>query len=337
MAIADASVYTDFAGLTALKAKASKNQAAAVGEVARQFEAMFLQQMLKEMRKASPGDGIFDSSQSQFYREMYDQQLAQHLSKSGGIGLSEVLERQLGGKNEALAARDGLDNLPLISNGQPPMPIQGALQGAPLPLDNRIYPGRARVPVRQTAAGAEVPTQAPSQPSTASDKVARAGRGGAAENQPFTSAEDFVRRLRPHAQEAAAKLGVDADVLIAQAALESGWGRRQMYHPDGSSAHNLFGIKANRSWQGDKVAVSTLEYEGGVAVRKTEPFRSYASYRESFLDYANFILSNPRYGKALSVADNPRAYFSELQKAGYATDPGYADKLTSVLRSKHLK
>jgi flagellar protein FlgJ len=329
MAVADVSVYTEFSGLTALKAQAAKDPDAALDQVARQFEAMFLQQMLKEMRKASPGDGLFDSSQTQFYREMYDQQLVQHLSKAGGIGLTEVLKRQLGGSQEpALAAREGLDSLPLLAGQSPSMPLQGAMQAGPLALDNRIHPGLRRAPMGgPISTGAGQPSPSASAPSAA----------GVESEAPFANAADFVQRLRPHAKEAAARLGVEPDVLIAQAALESGWGKRQISHADGGTAHNLFGIKADRSWQGDKVAVSTLEYEGGVAVRKTEPFRAYASYRESFMDYANFIQSNPRYGKALSVADDPKAYFRELQKAGYATDPKYADKLISVMQGPQMR
>jgi flagellar protein FlgJ len=311
MTVADASVYTDFSGLAALRAKAANHQEDALDEVARQFEALFLQQMLKEMRKANLAEGIFDSSQSQFYRDMYDQQLSLHLSKGGGLGLTEVLKRQLGGTDtRTLAARPGLDNLPLLSSGQAAMPISGALQAQPMPLDGRV----------RSAVGSPAATARPH-----------------AQEAGFTGADDFVQRLRPHAREAARMLGVNPDVLIAQAALETGWGKRQMSFPDGRPACNLFGIKANAGWQGDRVAVSTLEYEGGVAVRKREPFRAYGSYRESFLDYANFIVSNPRYGKALRVADDPRAYFSELQKAGYATDPGYANKLTAVLNSRHLR
>ncbi len=319
MTIADASIYTEFSGLTALKRQAVQDQDAAIDEVARQFEAIFLQQVLKEVRNASLGEGIMDNRQSQFYQEMYDQQLAQHLSQNGGIGLSEVLKRQLGGGTDekALQGRDGLDQFPLINNGAPSTPIYGALQS-----------GSTSSATGSASDLARASTQDGNQSS--GSVVAETGGQG------FESPDDFVKRLRPYAQEAADKLGVDADALIAQAALESGWGKRQISHANGESSHNLFGIKANSSWQGDRVAVSTLEYEGGVAVRKTEPFRAYESYRESFNDYANFILSNPRYGKALSVADDSNAYFSELQKAGYATDPNYANKLTSVLQSKHI-
>lgn len=330
MTVADASIYTDFSGLTALKGKAARNPEGALDEVTRQFESLFLQQMIKEMRKAKLADGIFDSSQSQFYRDMYDQQLALHLSKSGGLGLAEVLKRQLSGvpgvaaagaqastREVALAERQNLDGLPLLDQGGTPGPVVGALQG---PLDNR-FPRVAR---------SVTPVHRP-QPVT---QVAPYTGDPSA---PFAGPEEFVQRLMPHAREAAAMLGVEPDVLIAQAALESGWGSRQFNLPNGQPAYNLFGIKADLDWDGKRVAVSTLEYEDGVAVRRREPFRAYDSYRESFLDYASFIVSNPRYGRALQAAQNAPAYFRELQRAGYATDPDYAGKLSGILNGKYLR
>jgi flagellar protein FlgJ len=296
MTVADASLYTDFSGFTELKRQARNDQESALKEVARQFEAIFLQQMLKEMRSAKLAEGVFDSSQTQFYEEIYDQQLALHLSRTSGLGLAEVLERQLSQDPRMSGSRAGLDALPLLQRGGQAMPLQGAMQ-ATMPL------------AQQKTSSSPVVTE---------------------EDAPFQGQDDFVRRLRPHAEAAAAKLGVEPEVLIAQAALETGWGKHQMRHGNGGNAHNLFGIKAGNSWSGERVAVSTLEYEDGVAVRKTEPFRAYGSYRESFLDYANLIMSNPRYGRALGVGGDAKAYFRELQKAGYATDPAYAEKLTAI-------
>ncbi len=312
MAISDPSVYTDFSALSSLKAKAAKDKAGALDEVAGQFEALFLHMMLKEMRKASLAEGIFDSNQTKFYRDIYDQQLSLHLSKQGGLGLTDVLKRQLGGVPESAEPF----NRP--EHGYPLMPAAGLGGG----IDAVMQTGTPSV--RNTVV-------------TASQNSASKAVDVRADNTPFKNREDFVSRLWPHAQEAAAKLGVEPDALIAQAALETGWGKHQMKGGDGSSAHNLFGIKADRRWQGDRVGHSTLEYENGVAVRKREPFRAYNGYRQSFLDYADFISSNPRYDKALRASGDSRAYFRELQAAGYATDPNYAKKLASILESEEMR
>lgn len=312
MASVDASVYTDLAGLGALKRQATSDKKAATAEVARQFEAMFLQQVLKEVRNTKLSEGIMDSSQSDFYQEMYDQQLALHLTKGAGLGLAQVLERQLGAiQPEAAGAEvDKADAMPLLQQGAKAQPIQGAMQG----LDDYFRNRPMAIKVSP-----------------------RTGQPIQATGPAFANRQEFVQRMMPHAQEAATKLGVRPEVLVAQAALESGWGQRSIRHADGSEAYNLFGIKAKGGWSGERAVVSTLEYEGGVAVRKREPFRAYQSYRESFMDYAEFITANPRYAKALESTGNPGQYYRELQKAGYATDPQYANKLGSILASLPLQ
>ena len=146
----------------------------------------------------------------------------------------------------------------------------------------------------------------------------------------FGSPQEFVEALWPHAQEAAAELGMDPKMLLAQAALESGWGRAMAKAADGRDSHNLFGIKADRSWQGRSIAMPTLEYEDGVAVKRRAAFRSYDSFADSFRDYVGFLKANPRYTKALENADNPQRFIASLQKAGYATDPNYARKVLSI-------
>lgn len=328
MAIADASVYTDLAGLNSLKVQATKDKKTATAEVARQFEAMFVQQVLKEVRKTKLSDGLMDSSQSDFYQEMYDQQLALHLTKGGGLGLAQVLERQLGaiqpGASDNAGGslerdQDGTpDAMPLLR--QPGQPRSGTIRGAMQGPGDYLW-NRARANVNAS-------TSAAASRSASGAAGAASGEGGG-----FSSQEAFVQSMLPHATEAAARLGVQPEVLVAQAALESGWGQRSIRHADGREAYNLFGIKAKGGWGGERAVVSTLEYESGVAVRKREPFRAYSSYRESFMDYAEFILGNPRYAKALASASNPKGYYQELQKAGYATDPAYANKLTAMLKA----
>jgi flagellar protein FlgJ len=145
-----------------------------------------------------------------------------------------------------------------------------------------------------------------------------------------SSREDFVRQMLPHAEQAARELGVDANALVAQAALETGWGRSVPCNANGECSFNLFGIKAGSQWSGATVNVPTIEFEEGVAVRKVERFRAYASPAESFRDYAALIRNNPRYENALGAGSDVASFAAALQSGGYATDPKYADKITAV-------
>lgn len=144
------------------------------------------------------------------------------------------------------------------------------------------------------------------------------------------SREDFVRQLWPDAQAAARELGVDPRTLIAHAALETGWGRHFPQDAQGRSSLNLFGIKATGAWQGDSVGSRTLEFVGGVAQVRTEPFRAYGSASESFKDYVSLLSGNSRYREALGTGNDVRAFGDALQRGGYATDPHYAEKLARV-------
>ncbi|UVJ45414.1 flagellar assembly peptidoglycan hydrolase FlgJ [Pseudomonas sp. LS1212] len=148
----------------------------------------------------------------------------------------------------------------------------------------------------------------------------------------FSSADEFVATMLPMAKEAAARIGVDPTVLVAQAALETGWGKSVMRQGDGSSSHNLFGIKATGNWQGDQARAITSEFRNGQMVRETAEFRSYDSYQDSFHDLVSLLQNNDRYQGVLKSADNPEQFVRELQKAGYATDPDYASKITQIAK-----
>ncbi|MDU9041553.1 flagellar assembly peptidoglycan hydrolase FlgJ [Pseudomonas corrugata] len=148
----------------------------------------------------------------------------------------------------------------------------------------------------------------------------------------FRDADEFVNAMLPMAKEAAARIGIDPRYLVAQAALETGWGKSVMRQPDGSSSHNLFGIKASQNWKGDSARAITSEFRNGEMVKETAEFRSYASYRDSFHDLVNLLQSNSRYQAVLKSADNPEQFVRELQKAGYATDPHYASKISHIAR-----
>ncbi len=283
-------VYTDFQALTALRARARDDKDAALDDVAHQFESLFVQMMLKSMRDASLGDGLMDSKQSDFYREMYDKQIAMDISQNRGIGLADVIKRQLGGAVDTsyrgLSPQDYL-GMPIFAKPVAPASDSIALEGV----------------------------------------AARATETVSFDGSP----ESFLGALRPAAEKAAARLGIAPEALLAQAALETGWGKHVMRHRDGASSHNLFGIKADGRWSGERVRVNTLEYQDGIAVKTRANFRAYASYEDSFADYVDFVQRNPRYAEALKRTDDPAAYFSALQEAGYATDPIYADKVLRLL------
>ena len=148
----------------------------------------------------------------------------------------------------------------------------------------------------------------------------------------FSSADDFVATMLPMAEQAAKRIGVDPRYLVAQAALETGWGKSVMRQQDGSSSHNLFGIKAGSSWKGDQARAITSEFRNGEMVKETAAFRSYDSYQDSFHDLVTLLQSNNRYQEVLKSADKPEQFVRELQKAGYATDPDYASKISQIAK-----
>jgi flagellar protein FlgJ len=150
-------------------------------------------------------------------------------------------------------------------------------------------------------------------------------------------AKAFIDKMWPHAVEAAKATGLPAHFIIGQAALESGWGSREIKGTGGANSHNLFGVKAGRSWDGDVAAIKTTEYINGVKQKVVDKFRSYSSYAESFMDYANMLKNNPRYSKVLEAGNDAQAFAKGLQKAGYATDPAYASKLTRIITGSVMR
>ena len=298
----NADVYTDFNGLAKLKTEARNNSPDAIKEVAKQFESIFLNMVLKSMRQAKLSDGILDSDQSEFYRDMYDQQLAVHLSGEPGIGLADLIAKQLSPKQdepqEKLGVEDYLNRSVATATGF-----------------RSTKPDHSPAPDIKSAV-AELKEK---------------------NVQPITSQEQFIKQLLPYAEQAAADLGVDAKVLLSQAALETGWGKSVIKHSDGSSSFNLFNIKANKSWQGKKARQTTLEFDNGIGRKEMAAFRAYSSYQDSFNDYVHFIKTNPRYGNAIKMAGKPEQYMQELQKAGYATDPNYAAKVMRIFNGDSIK
>ena len=302
--LSNAGMYTDMSGLAKLRAQASQKSPDANREVARQFEALFIQTMLKAMREASQLSETTDGEQTRFYQDMYDKQIALDLARKDGIGLASIIERQLGGQTAADA----------VSRAQAVSPVQA------------VYPARTVSTAQQVVS----PAQAVPQTRASSQATQDSMQNTPARWMP-ASQEAFIQELWPHAEKSAKELGVSADVLIAQAALETGWGRKMIHDPQGGNAFNLFGIKANRHWQGEHINVATIEYRDGIAQREHASFRSYASLSESMDDYVAFLQQNPRYQQALEKADNAQDFLLELQQAGYATDPAYAEKINDIM------
>lgn len=264
-------------------------------QVAKQFEALFLQMMLKRMREATPKEGLFDSQQTQMLQSMADEQLALHLA-TPGIGLSQsILAQMQQGKPGDLPAEA----------------VQRLGQGTDLDFQT----GGSR----QVSALMDVMRN-----NRASDRALAAAEGAP------EHVINFVSKMSRAATLASQQSGVPARLIMGQAALVSGWGQREIKHEDGRTSYNLFGIKAGPSWKGKVVNVLTTEYEDGVAKKVTQPFRAYSSYEESFADYARLIGTSPRY-ESVTQARNEIEAARRIQSSGYATDPQYAQKLIGVM------
>ncbi|OZI45005.1 flagellar assembly peptidoglycan hydrolase FlgJ [Bordetella genomosp. 5] len=282
--------------------------------VARQFEALFLQMMLKRMREATPKEGLFDSQQTQMVQGMVDEQMALSLA-TPGIGLAQALLAQMQqGQGTPADPESAIGGAGSASNTV----VRRDLRG------DYVLGEAGTVPERSVAALLDVLRH-----NRASDR-ALAVAEGAPEH-----VVAFVSKMSRAANAAADQSGVPARLILGQAALESGWGKREIKHPDGSTSYNLFGIKAGSSWKGKVVNVLTTEYVNGVAQKVTQPFRAYGSYEESFADYARLIGNSPRY-EAVTQARNEVDAARRIQDAGYATDPRYAEKLINIMSQMRL-
>ena len=334
----------DAGALSTLKLQAKSSPRAALSAAATQFEAMFVQMLLKSMREALPQDGMLSSEQSKLYTSLFDQQIAQQMGKRG-IGLRQVLERQLSpalGLDDAKAtaepraatgagaaagvggtigarAATGLVGITSAGGGSGAGPVDAGRAAAA--RTSRADPALGAVGTLRRSMTAPMP---PAKPDATID--------ASATSRLPANVRAFVETMRPHAEAAAKVVGVPADLLLAQAGLETGWGRSQPKSTDGAASHNLFGIKAGRSWDGKVAVASTTEYVAGAFVRTVEKFRAYGSYTEAFQDFGRLITGSARYAKAAARTDDPVAYAKSLQQGGYATDPHYADKLVRAIQ-----
>lgn len=296
--------YTDLNQLNNIKQLGNKDQDAALKKIAEQFESMFMQMMLKSMRAANDvfaKDNPLNSFEVDFHKDNLDNQMSLSLSESGRLGLADALFRQLKGTYAPSPSADGNKDA-LVAGG-----VVGNVTGGNVPERTisvdpyRDYPSFYQKRDEDTKA-----------------------------LDAINSPEDFIKAVTPYAKEIAEKMGVDYKALVAQAALETGWGEHSIKDRYGNHSFNLFNIKADSRWQGHHVNVSTLEYKDGVAAKESANFRRYDSIAESFEDYQQF-LQQPRYQQALNVAEDSHAFVKELQQAGYATDPRYAEKVGMIM------
>ena len=303
MQTSSAGGYVDFSRFSALRASAESDRAAAVDEIANEFEAMLVELMLKAARSASPEEGLFDSAAGDTYQDMFDQQVALTLANQQDLGIGRVLARQL-------AAMSGIDEAdPALQPDLVAARGDGALRPLSPELRRHVGPSPYSRAPREVAA----PT-----PRLDGSDERRA---------------QFIADLAPHAAQAAGAIGVTPRAILAQAALETGWGRHVMSHADGRSSHNYFGIKAGRGWQGDVVQVPTTEYVNGRAVAVKAAFRSYPDAAAAFRDYTGLLGGNPRYRAVLGQGDDGAGFARSLAAAGYATDPHYAAKIIAIIET----
>jgi flagellar protein FlgJ len=290
----------DLEGLGALRRRAQGNDPSALADVAVQFEALFIGMMLESARSASLGSGLFDGAETEQYLSLMDRQVALELARNGGFGFAKLLTEQLAPSTASPTARA-------------PAPPRAE----PLELD----PPTAE----QTA---EFPRALP-------QSLAALGGTDSATMPAEPTPAEFVTALLPEAKAAAEALGVEPRLLLAQAALETGWGRA-LPQREGEPSHNLFGIKAGGTWSGAAMEHWTLEHENGVTAPQRESFRAYASSAESFADYVQLISTARRYSGALEHGGSAEAYARGVTDAGYATDPGYADKWLAIYHGDRL-
>ena len=302
--------YNDISALQSLKTDSNKNSREGIRATAEQFESLFVSMMLKSMRDANKSfseSNMLSSNDTEFYQEMFDSQIAVSLSsqKGGGFGMADVIERQI------------LESKGLVDSQSQYMSKSIA------DYQRKDFPSLNTEGLRDAVAQVDAVIERNDANETQKDVPVS-----------FESPDAFVKSLLPIAKNVERETGISASLMIAQSALETGWGQKPIMKQDGSQSFNMFGIKANHGWSGDTADILTTEFHQGAAIKQRDAFRAYGSFEESFQDYAEFLQSNPRYEKALSVSDKPVEFAKALQESGYATDPNYADKIERIVHSR---
>lgn len=318
-------IYTDLNSLKNLKSSARKDANSALPEAARQFEAVMISMMIKNLRKSGMEDPIFKSQAMDSYRDMYDQQLGMELSKGQGIGFAKAIVEQM-----QYQAGQQQDKTPTLNSNQ----------------SLKLMPKRQYFPDHYslTADSNEV-----ANPVVNKEQIVQVSKNQVLKkiDATFKSPEQFIETLWPLAEKTASQLGVSPEIILSQAALETGWGKHII--SDGQkSSYNLFNIKANQSWSGERIEKVSTEFLSNknfsaTSVQQNSNFRVYDSFEQSFNDYANFIQSSPRYKTALQNSGemeqslHDERYIKTIHKAGYATDPNYSNKVLRVLKSEPVQ
>jgi flagellar protein FlgJ len=355
--------YLDPSQYSKMKLGARNESIETTKAVAEQFESLFVQQMLASMRSAAKVDESNHSSTLDFYQEMYDKQLALNISKQGGLGIAKVLLQQLPGGAEIGVAQASSEQrtqglLALISGTDgKSLPIGTVQKMISLPIANPSATNRPDAQESLTPILKTSPQASPTVPTMYQTKSYQA-QNPAVKVSPFQTDDlqtsesvlasqvgsgkrwrepsNFVSDVWLNAQMAANTLGISTQALVAQSALETGWGEHSMRHPDGQQAFNLFGIKADSRWDGPTITKPTLEFRDGMMQTEIAHFRAYESIPEALDDYVEFIQSNARYQSALDHKGDDAYYLKELQLAGYATDPQYANKIINIMQGQTL-
>lgn len=323
--------YLDFAQFNKLKQEYRQDSDAGIKSTARQLEGVFLNMMLKSMRQANgifTEDSYLSSGDSQHFRDMYDQQISQSLASGRGIGLADMIVRQMQQLEKAKSAD------PKTPNIQQPQQKDYELAA----YRERAIPALLRrelSDIEKLAFEQDIEKKTPEANIFAAETPAADERQSVAAT--WQSPAEFVDAIFPHAQQAARDLNVDPMAIVAQAILETGWGQHVMRDEKGQHSFNLFGIKAGSRWEGDTVRKKTLEYRNGIAAQEYAAFRSYDSLASAFDDYVKFLKGNSRYENVFNGNNDAKQWGYALQKAGYATDPNYGNKIAQLLKSDILQ
>lgn len=332
-------VYTDLNSLQSINDIGRKDKGEALRKVAEQFESMFVKMMMKSMRDANKvfqEDSIMHSPQEDFYQQMYDDQLSVSLTGKQGMGLSDVIYRQL---NQDYGDPDKRGDIKW-------QPLDDRRKHFAHAIDfNQIEKKNTQLEQKPKNQGFEINTEiVKSKPTVESAEAVKATPLEKAalleKTQAFTSPEHFIQQLYPAAEKIAKEMGVSVKAIVSQAALETGWGKYMITdtspNAQGENSYNFFGIKADHRWDGDTVTVTTHEYREGQRITEKADFRAYPSIEAGLKDYSEFLQAQ-RYEKALAAGTNVEQYAKELQQAGYATDPRYAEKITRIANSELMK
>jgi len=323
------SAYTDLSSLKALKGQSKAGDSQAIKEVAQQFEAIFLQMMLSSMRKTVEINEEFSNEKSMYY-DLFDKQVAMEMSSHGGIGMAKMIMSQLTGKAQQSEEKQahGLQ-----------MPIRPAHVNKAVSQKTSI--DLPSVKIQKATQSESVIAQKlnvkPVETVEVKKPLEAVSEAKEIKGFQFDSPMQFLRQLWHGTSDIIGKSGLDPRAIIAQAALETGWGKHIIKKADGQSSNNLFGIKSSNDWSGGKVTATTLEYKNGAMDKYRESFRTYESLTDSIKDYVEFITGNERYKTAVANQENPERYATELQRAGYATDPNYAEKIVNIMNGKEFK